>query len=141
MKETISMSWLSDLSFEADVNGHKLYLDAAAENGGKNMGPRPKPLMMVALAACTGMDVVSLLGKMRVKFDSLNILVEGDLTEEHPKHFEKMKVIYEFTGNDLSMEKLQKAVDLSRERYCGVSENYKASMDLEYEIKILSGTA
>ena len=98
MKESISMTWLSDMTFEADVNGHKVYVDSSPEHGGKNLGPRPKPLMMVALGGCTGMDVVSILGKMRVKFDSLNIRVEGDLTEEHPKHFERMKIIYEFRG-------------------------------------------
>ena len=100
------------------------------------MGPRPKPFMLLALGGCTGMDVVSILHKMRVEFDSLNIRVEGNLTEEHPKHFDRMKVIYEFTGKDLSMDKLQKAVDLSKERYCGVSMNYKTSMEIEYEILI-----
>ncbi len=137
MKETISLSWLSDMSFEGDVNGHKIYLDASPDHGGKNMGPRPKPMMMLALGGCTGMDVVSILRKMRVEFDSLNIRVEGNLTEEHPKHFDRMKVIYEFRGNNLPMEKLKKAVDLSKERYCGVSANYKASMDIEYEVKII----
>ncbi|HYW96315.1 MAG TPA: OsmC family protein [Bacteroidales bacterium] len=137
MKESISLSWLSEMSFEADINGHKVYLDASPDHGGKNMGPRPKPFMLLALGGCTGMDVVSILGKMRVEFDSLNIRVEGNLTEEHPKHFDNMKVIYEFSGKGLSMDKLQKAVDLSKERYCGVSANYRESMDLEYEVRII----
>jgi len=137
MTETISMSWLSDMSFEADVNGHKIYLDAAPEHGGKNLGPKPKPLMMVALAGCTGMDVVSVLHKMRVNFESLIIRVEGNLTEEHPKHFDRMKVIYEFTGKDLIMDKLEKAVELSRDKYCGVMANYRESMEIDFEIKIL----
>ncbi len=137
MKESISMTWLSDMTFEADVNGHKVYVDSAPEHGGKNLGPRPKPLMMVALGGCTGMDVVSILGKMRIKFDALNIRVEGDLTEEHPKHFERMKIIYEFSGEGLVIDKLQKAVELSREKYCGVIANYKESMDIEIEIRIV----
>ncbi len=53
MKETITASWLSDLAFEAEVDGHKIYMDSSMEHGGKNTGPRPKPLMMVALAGCT----------------------------------------------------------------------------------------
>ncbi len=137
MKESISMTWLSDMTFEADVNGHKVYVDSAPEHGGKNFGPRPKPLMMVALGGCTGMDVVSILGKMRINFDALNIKVEGDLTEEHPKHFERMKIIYEFSGEGLVIDKLQKAVELSREKYCGVMANYKESMDIEIEIRIV----
>lgn len=137
MTESINLTWLNDMSFEAEVNGHKLYLDASSEFGGKNLGPRPKPLMLVALAGCTGMDVVSILAKMRVQYDKLNIRVESDLTGEHPKVYTRMKIIYEFHGKDLPLDKLEKAVDLSRERYCGVSAMYKKIMDLEYEILTL----
>jgi putative redox protein len=137
MKESINLSWLQDMSFETEVHGHKLYLDASADHGGKNLGPRPKALMLVALAGCTGMDVVSILAKMRITFDKFNIRVDANLTDEHPKVYSKMKLVYEFTGKDLPMDKLQKAVDLSRERYCGVSAMYKEVMDLEYEIIIL----
>ncbi|MDF1551111.1 MAG: OsmC family protein [Bacteroidales bacterium] len=100
MKSSIDAKWLGKMAFDVQVGNHKITIDASEDVGGENKGPRPKPLMMVALAGCTGMDVVSILKKMRVEFDDLNIRVEGDLTEEHPKHFEKMKVIYEFTGKD-----------------------------------------
>ncbi|MCF8379893.1 MAG: OsmC family protein [Bacteroidales bacterium] len=134
MKETISLSWMDGMAFETEVNGHKIIIDANESVGGNNRGPRPKPLMMVALAGCTGMDVVSILKKMRVDYDKLDVKVEGDLTEEHPKHFHKMKVIYEFTGKNLPYDKIQKAIDLSKERYCGVSISYKKAMEIEYEI-------
>ena len=134
MKESISMSWLDEMAFETEINGHKLVIDANESVGGKDRGPRPKPLMMTALAGCTGMDVVSILKKMRVKFDNLEIKVEGELSEEHPKRYLKMKVIYVFSGENLSLDKIQKAVDLSKDRYCGVSVSYKKSMDIEYEI-------
>ena len=98
MKETIKATWLNDLSFEAEVDGHKIYMDTAAEHGGKNMGPRPKPLMMVALAGCTGMDVAAILKKMRVEVEELTVEVEGDVTEDHPKRFSGMKVIYRLKG-------------------------------------------
>jgi putative redox protein len=137
MKESINLSWLKDMSFETEVHGHKLYLDASAEHGGKNLGPRPKALMLVALAGCTAMDVVSILAKMRVAIDKFNIHVDADLTDEHPRVYSKMKLVYEFAGKDLPIDKLQKAVDLSRERYCGVSAMYKQVMELEFEIRIL----
>lgn len=136
MKDSITIDWLSDMAFETEVNGHKIYLDATEKVGGKNLGPRPKPFMMVALAGCTGMDVVSILKKMRVNYDSLSIKVEGDITEEHPKKFSGMKVIYQFTGKELSREKIQKAVDLSKDRYCGVSANYTESFPVTHEIVI-----
>jgi putative redox protein len=112
-------------------------LDAKEEHGGTGQGPRPKPLMMVSLAGCTGMDVVSLLKKMRVEFESLTIRVEGDLADDHPKLFTAMHIIYEFKGNDLPMDKLEKAVTLSQEKYCGVSATYKKAMNISYEIKIV----
>jgi putative redox protein len=136
-KESINLQWLEGMSFEAEVDGFKVTIDADPEFGGKSKGPKPKPLMMVALAGCTGMDIVSLLKKMRVNYKSLNVLVEGELTEDHPKHFTKMKVIYELQGENIDIKKVQKAVDLSNEKYCGVSYSYKNIMNLEYEIKIL----
>jgi len=135
-KQQVKVDWLENMAFEADVNGHKIVLDAAAEVGGEDRGPRPKPLMLTALAGCTGMDVVSILKKMRVELDGFNVVVEGDLTDEHPKQFYKMNVIYEFTGKNLPLEKLQKAVSLSEERYCGVSALYKKAIELTSEIKI-----
>jgi putative redox protein len=136
-KESINVRWLEGMSFEAEVDGFKVAIDADGEFGGESKGPKPKPLMMVALAGCTGMDVVSLLNKMRVDYESLNIKIDGELTEEHPKHFTKMKVIYELKGKNIDIKKVQKAVDLSKEKYCGVSYSYKDIMDMEYEIRIL----
>jgi putative redox protein len=136
-KEQIKVKWLENMAFSAEVNGHEIILDAAEKVGGENRGPRPKPLMLTALAGCTGMDVVSILKKMRVKLDDFNVYVEGDLTEEHPKQFTQMHVIYEFKGKNLPVGKLQKAVNLSDERYCGVSAMYRKSIELTSEIKII----
>lgn len=136
-KEKINLKWTDGIAFDADVAGFKIQIDSDPEFGGQNKGPKPKPLMMVALAGCTGMDIVSLLNKMRVGFDSLNIVVEGELTEEHPKHFSKMKVVYEITGKNIDQKKVEKAVVMSKDKYCGVSYSYKQAMEIEYEIKIL----
>ena len=136
-KQEVRVNWLENMAFEAEVNGHKIIIDAAPEVGGENRGPRPKPFLLAGLAGCTGMDVVSILKKMRVDFKDFNVIVEGDLTEEHPKQFYKMKVIYEFTGKDLPLDKLEKAVSLSEERYCGVSAMYKKAIELTSEIRII----
>ena len=137
MSETVNISWLEKMAFETEINGHKIIIDAVEDVGGENKGPRPKPFMLAALGGCTAMDVVSILKKMRVELDDFRVLVSGDLTEEHPKHFYKMHVIYEFTGKDLPMAKLEKAINLSEERYCGVSESYRKAMELTSEIKII----
>ena len=136
MKETIKAQWLNDLSFETEVDGHKIYMDTAEEHGGKNLGPRPKLMMMVALAGCTGMDVAAILKKMRENLEDLSVEVEGNVTEEHPKRFDGMKVIYRVKGKGINRKNVEKAVKLSSEKYCGVSANYKEAFDIIYEIII-----
>lgn len=135
---SIEANWLDGLAFETEVNGHKIILDAEAEVGGRNRGPRPKPLMLVALAGCTGMDVISILQKMKVPVEKFRLIVQGDLTSEHPKQFYKMHIIYEFTGKNLPPDKLQHAIELSQEKYCGVSATLKKAIPLTWEMKIIS---
>lgn len=136
-QQEIKIDWLEKMAFRTEVNGHELILDAAGEVGGEDRGPRPKPLAMVALAGCTGMDVVSILRKMRVELESFSVRVVGDLTDDHPKQYTAMHVIYEFKGKDLPMEKLEKAVRLSEEQYCGISATYRKAMGITSEIRIL----
>ena len=136
MKETIKARWLNNLAFEADVDGHKVYLDTSTEFGGKNTGPRPKLLMLVALAGCTGMDVASILKKMKEDVEELTVEVEGDLSEDHPKKFEGMKVIFRVKGKEIKRKNVEKAVQLSSTKYCGVSTNYIKAFPITHEIII-----
>ena len=136
MTNKIECNWKEKMAFEAVVNNHKIMIDANESVGGEDKGPRPKPLMLVSLAGCTGMDVVSILKKMRVDFDDFSVSVEGELTEEHPKYYKLIKVVYKFKGKNLPKEKLEKAVDLSKERYCGVSVLLEKATELTYEIII-----
>jgi putative redox protein len=136
MKTSITTKWIDNMAFEAVVNGHKIILDADEKVGGQNRGPRPKPLLLIALAGCTGMDVVSILKKMRVEIKSFDINVEGDITEEHPKHYTKMHIIYSFSGTNLPLDKIEQAVKLSEEKYCGVRASYKG-IEISSEIKLI----
>lgn len=136
-KHVIKTEWKGDMAFEADVNGHKVIMDASTESGGHNLGSSPKKLMLVALSGCTGMDVVSILKKMRVDLEKCSIEVQGDVAEEHPKRYTKMHVIYKFTGKNLPMDKLEKAVKMSEETYCGVEALYRMAIEVTSEIKII----
>ena len=136
-KHIINTEWKGDMAFEADVNGHKVIMDANLEGGGHNIGPSPKKLMLVALSGCTGMDVVSILKKMRVEIQKCSIEVEGDVAEEHPKRYTKMHVIYKFTGKNLPLEKIEKAVKMSEDTYCGVEALYKMAITVTSEIRII----
>lgn len=134
----IKANWLQNMEFESELNGHHLVMDAGTEFGGRDLGPRPKPFMLLALAGCTGMDVVSLLRKMRVEFDSFSVEVEGELSENSPSRYTKMHVIYIFKGKDLPLNKLEKAVKLSEEQLCGVGAVYRKCMEISSEIRIVS---
>lgn len=136
-KVTVNTEWKGNMKFQSDVFGHKVTVDADETVGGEDSGPRPKPLLLVALAGCTGMDVVSILKKMQVSFEGLNIMVEANQTEEHPKHYDAMTVIYEFKGKNLPLEKLKKAVELSEERYCGVNAMFKKAVNMSFEIRMV----
>jgi len=136
MKTSLDLNWTGNMSFETEMNGHKVTLDADPSVGGENKGVRPKPLMLLSLAGCTGMDVVSILKKMRVEVEDFNVTVEANMTEDHPKHYDKMHIIYFFKGKDLPKEKIEKAVNMSEEKYCGVSAVYKKALEITTEIRI-----
>lgn len=132
------MGWKEAMSFETTLNGHKIILDADEAVGGTDKGPRPKALLLVSLAGCTAMDVISILGKMRVQPEAFRIETNGELTEEHPKYYHKLHLRYVFKGKDLPVDKLEKAVSLSQERYCGVSAMLSKAATITHEIVIES---
>ena len=137
MKDTINVKWMGDMAFEAAIREHRVLMDANEDSGGHNKGPRPKPMLMASLAGCTGMDVMSILKKMKVEAKGLNIRVEGIIAEEHPKIYTSMHLIYEFKGENLPMDRLIRAIELSQEKYCGVSLSLQKAMPVTWEIKIL----
>lgn len=134
-KHSIITKWKEGLAFETNLNGHVLKMDAPVEGGGTNTGPGPKKLQLAALSGCTGMDVVSILKKMRVEIEGLNIEVEGNLADEHPKYYTSMHVIYHFKGKNLPIDKLQKAVKMSEDTYCGVRALYSKAIEMTSEIR------
>jgi putative redox protein len=134
MKDSVTLSLRGNMSFDAEINGHKLVIDTGELNGGNDEGPRPKSLMLVALGGCTGMDMASILRKMRVPFENIRVKVDGNITEEHPKHFDTMHITYYIKGTGLDKTKVEQAAKLSKDNYCGVSYNYKASIVITHEI-------
>lgn len=134
--EKINVKWDEAMSFTASVDGFEIKLDAAAEHGGSNLGPRPKPLMMVALAGCTGMDIASLAKKMRVQLASFDIDVEAEKSEEMPVVFTSMTLIYKFMADEADTDKIIKMVTMSQERYCGVAAMLSKATTLGYRIEL-----
>lgn len=137
MSTKVDILWKGNMAFSANVNGFTVPMDAAPVVGGKDLGPRPKPLTLAALGGCTGMDVVSILEKMRVPLESFEMKIEAEQTEEHPKIYNKIHIIYIFKGVDLPLDKLEKAVNLSQEKYCGVSAMLRKAAGITYEIVVI----
>ena len=137
MGQTIETSWAGGMAFETILDDHKLVADAHPNVGGDGKGPRPKPLLLFSLAGCTGMDVVSLLKKMRVDFEDFKIQVSGELTDEHPKYYHKIHLTYQFKGKNINASKVEKAVNISQDKYCGVSHMLKQAAEITWDIKYI----
>jgi len=135
MIQTIKANWNGKMQFSVQEPGGSIKIDSHEQFGGENKGVLPKPLMLSALAGCTGMDVISLLKKMRAEVKRFEIEVSGDLTEEHPKYYHKVHVIYKFYDNNFKKDKIEKSVSLSVERYCGVMEMFRHFAKVTTEIQ------
>jgi putative redox protein len=128
----ISTKWLGEMAFESDnPSGISLRIDAGPESGGDGNGYRPKALMLSSLAGCSGLDVASLIKKMKLEVEDFHIEITAHLTEEYPQYYDKVIIEYHFHGDGLNEAKLQRAVNLSIDKYCGVTEMFRKFSDLE----------
>ena len=143
MNEIVHTDWIGKMMFDSEIDGRTIHFDVEEQLGGTQSGYRPKPLVLSALAACTGMDVVSILGKKQVIFTTIRISADGELAEEQPKIYRKIHLVFFFTGPDFSdneeiMIKVNRAVRLSLDKYCAVSGMLKNSCEITDEIILLN---
>ncbi|WP_452598646.1 OsmC family protein [Pontimicrobium sp. MEBiC01747] len=135
MAHKITTQWKGKMLFESDnPSGHTVLMDTSEDNGGTNKGLGPKAMMLSSLAGCSGLDVVSILAKMKTEIDDFKMEVEGLLTDEHPKYYHTVTVDYHFYGTNLDESKINKAVNLSVEKYCGVMEMFRKFADVKTAI-------
>lgn len=131
------VKWEGGMKFRGEAqSGHQVLMDAAEQGGGKNEAPRPTELVLMGLGGCTGMDVVSILEKMRIPFDSFQVDIEGDRAEDHPKVFTEIRMNYRIWGKEIPREKFERAVTLSQERYCTVSNMLNKTARITYQLEI-----
>jgi len=135
MSHKITTTWIKNLQFDSTNPGGNLKIDAGIENAGDGQGYRPKALMLSALAGCSGLDVASLIKKMRLEVTDFKIDTEGFLTEENPAIYHAVHVVYHFYGANLDETKLTKAVNLSIDSYCGVMEMFRKFATVTTEIQ------
>ncbi len=131
-KNEINVSFKGKDRFTADLEGYKIEIDKDPKHG-----TRPKILMLASLAGCTGIDIVDILEKMRVNFSDFTIKVIGDLTDETPSLYNKMSILYTIKVSEEDKIKVEKAVHLSKSKYCGVSKMYESFAELNFDINYL----
>jgi len=129
-----STKWKHDGVFESRQEGND---NTITVDGNRIEGPGPKSLLLSGLAGCSGIDIVDLLKKMRVDFSGLLIDAEADLTAEHPKVFKDILITYSIKTDPANESKVKKAIDLSLEKYCGVSAMLKKNSAIHYKLQLI----
>lgn len=127
---------IEGMSFESYSDGHTIPLDLSVEKGGKDTGPRPKPLLLTALSGCSGMDVVSILKKMKIENYEFEMELDAQSTEDHPIYYHTITMAFKFKGENLNAERIMRAVNLSNEKYCGASEMLKKAANIIVKVYI-----
>ncbi|SET98775.1 putative redox protein [Salinibacillus kushneri] len=129
-----SIQWTDHMAFASVTpSGHEMKMDAAEEVGGVNSGARPTELLLNAVAGCTGIDIISILKKMRLEPASFHMEVEGERADDHPKKFTNIHIHYVLEG-DLPEDKVVRAIQLSKDKYCSVSHSLSANITASYSI-------
>ena len=119
-------------------SNHWLVMDGPKELGGSNAGVRAKELLLLSLAGCTGSDVASILAKKRVPLTGFDIEITAEETDEHPKVFSSMHVEYVFRGAGIEPKDVERAIELSLTKYCGVTAMLAKAMEITHSYRIES---
>lgn len=132
------VQWLDGRAFVGESgSGHAVVMDGAPESGGRNIGVRPMEMMLLGLGGCTAFDVVMILERMREKVTGLDIALVGERATEDPKVFTHVKLIYKITGRGLKPANVERAVNLSAEKYCSASAMFGKTATIEHSFEII----
>jgi len=135
----LTIKWKEKMAFSGQTpSGHEISMDAAEEIGGQNTGARPTELLLNAVAGCTGIDIISILTKMRLEPTSFQMDVKGERADDHPKKFTTIHIHYALEG-DLPEDKVVRAITLSKDKYCSVSHSLNAEITTSYSINGVQG--
>jgi putative redox protein len=114
--------WMGGAAFEGESGeGHKIVMDGPPEGGGRNLGPRPMETLLLGMGACTAYDVVSILQKSRQDIRDCTLRMSASRSEEHPKVFTEIHIHFTVIGKDLKEKQVERAINLSAEKYCSAS--------------------
>jgi putative redox protein len=119
-------------------SGHSIVMDGPVAAGGSDTALRPSELVLIGLAGCTGMDVISILRKKRQPVTGLEVVVSAEQAAEHPRAFRRLKVRYIVQGAGVDEAAVRRAIELSEEKYCSVGATLKESVEMTSSFEITS---
>lgn len=138
MKHEATVRWTGDMTFIGKAgSNHVVPMDTTADFGGSGSATKPLELLLIGLGGCTGMDVVSLLRKMRVGFSGVTMNITAERGEEHPNVYTQIAIEYVITGTGVDEDKVKQAIDLSQEKYCSVSAMLRKSCPVTWTYRIV----
>jgi len=130
--------WVQALAFDATADsGHTVRIDTSVEGGGLGSGMNPKKMLLASLSGCSAMDVVDILTKMKVAFTKLEIEAEAEQTDDHPKVFKFINMVYRVDAKLGDMDKIKRAAALSHDKYCGVSAMLAKHCAINYSVELI----
>lgn len=118
-------------------SNHWVTMDGPEAFGGSNAGTRPKELLMIALGGCAGSDITSILTKKKIKVDGFEMNITAESAEEHPQVFTKMHIEFVFTGKNIPVKDVERAIELSLTKYCSVTAMLQKAMPIEHSYRIV----
>jgi putative redox protein len=127
--------WARALAFDGEANQHLVRMDTTVNGGGTDSGMSPKQMLLCSLSACSGMDVVTILDKMKVPYSSLEIVASAEQTEDEPKVFKEIFLTYKTDAPASYADKVERAVDLSQNKYCGISAMLRKHCTISHSIE------
>lgn len=116
--ENASVTLAEGLHFVGDIDGFRVDLDAEESVGGQGAGAQPLRLVLLGMAGCTAMDVISVLRKKRQEVSGLEVEVSGNRVDEHPRVYDSIEVVYRVRGREVAPKAVERAIELSETRYC-----------------------
>ncbi|MCW8956620.1 MAG: OsmC family protein [Gammaproteobacteria bacterium] len=132
------VKWLDNMSFVGESgSGHSIVMDGAPDSGGRNLAARPMEMVLMGMGGCTAFDVVTILKKARQPIDDCIVELSAERAEDIPKIFTKIHVHYIVKGRGLSEKQVEKAVNLTAEKYCSVSIMLAKSAEITHDFKIV----
>jgi putative redox protein len=135
-----TIRWLDGVSFVVETgSGHAIVADGAPEAGGRNLGPRPMELVLAGAAACTAFDVVWILKKARQPVADCVVEVAADRAAVEPKIFTAIRLLYRVAGRGLDPRQVERAVKLSKEKYCSATIMLGRTAEITTRIELIEG--